>query len=77
MTQLLGQALAEVAQLPEDEQDAVAALILAEVDAERRWTAAFRASPDQLAALADEALGDCRRGKPQPFELSPRCRRTV
>ena len=69
MTQLLEQALAEVARLPEDEQDAVAALVLAEVDAERRWTAAFRASPDQLAALAHEAIGDDRRGRTQTLEL--------
>ena len=69
MTQLLEQALAKVAQLPHDEQEAVAALILAELDAEQRWTEAFRTSPDQLAVLADEALGDYHLGKTQALEL--------
>ncbi len=69
MTQLLARALAEVAQLPRGEQDAVAALILAELDAESRWAAVFQASPGQLAALAEEAFDDYRRGKTQSIKF--------
>lgn len=37
MTQLLERAYAEVAQLPEPEQDIIAALILGELEDERKW----------------------------------------
>ncbi len=48
MTRLIEQAFAKIAELPDDEQDAVAALILAELAAEERWDTAFRASPDHI-----------------------------
>lgn len=66
MTRLIEQAFAKIAELPDDEQDAVAALILAELAAEERWDTAFRASPDQLATLAEEALDEYRCGATQP-----------
>ena len=56
MTQLLERAFAEASKLPEPEQDSFASLLLAELDSERRWSQAFAASQDKLAALADEAL---------------------
>lgn len=68
MTRLLDQALARVSQLPDDEQDAGAALILAELEDEDRWNDAFASSTDHLAALADEALTEHRRGETQPFD---------
>lgn len=71
MTRLLEQAFAKVAELPDDEQDAVAALILGELAAEKRWDEAFRASPDQLAILAEEALDEFRRGATQPLDPLP------
>ena len=56
MTQLLEQAFAEAAKLPEGEQDSVASLLLAELESERRWSKTFASTQDKLAALADEAL---------------------
>lgn len=56
MTQLLDRAFAVAASLPEMEQDAIASLLLSELESERQWSASFAASQSQLAALADEAL---------------------
>lgn len=63
MTDLMERALAEINKLPAQEQDALAAWILEELDSERRWMDAFAASQDLLAELADEALAEHRAGK--------------
>ena len=63
MTQLLEQALAQVQQLPQTEQDAIAALILEELADERRWDEAFAKSQDQLARLAARAREEIRAGR--------------
>jgi hypothetical protein len=60
MTELLRTAFLAAQALPDDEQDALAAIILAEIDDERRWAAAFRRSPEVLAELAAEALAEHR-----------------
>lgn len=63
MTQLLEQALDRVHRLPDVEQDAIAAVILEELEDETRWQLAFAQSQDQLALLAQEALAEFRSGK--------------
>lgn len=63
MTQLLQKAFAEVSRLPEDEQDAIAAIVLAELSSERRWSELFEKSQDVLEELAEEALAEHRAGK--------------
>ncbi len=63
MTQLLQKAFAEVSRLPEDEQDAIAAIVLAELSSERRWNELFEKSQDVLEELAEEALAEHRTGK--------------
>lgn len=65
MTQLLERAYAEVAQLADTEQDAIAALILDELEDERRWQTAFALSQGALARLAQEALTEHRAGRTQ------------
>lgn len=62
MTKLLEKAFAEAASLPDAEQDALAARILAEIEDERAWDRAFAATTDaqwdKLAAMAQrEAKG--------------------
>lgn len=69
MTQLLERAFAAAAKLPDTEQDAVASLLLAELESEHRWAEAFAKSQDQLAALADEALRELEAGETQPMDL--------
>ena len=58
MTELLEEAFAKVARLPDHEQDAFARRLMDELESERRWSRAFETSQGQLAALAREALED-------------------
>lgn len=69
MTQLLERAFAAASKLPEPEQDAFASLLLAELDAEQRWSAAFAATQDPLSELADEALREFGAGQTHPMDL--------
>ena len=68
MTELLERALAEVAKLSPADQDTIAAIILDELEDERRWDEAFARSADKLAALAREARVERRRGETQPLD---------
>ena len=68
MTQLLEKAISEIRKLSNDEQDAIAAVLMAELESERRWERAFESTADQLSGLADEALREYREGKTEPFE---------
>jgi len=63
MTQSLEAAFAKASQLPEEEQETLAALILAEIESEQRWDGAFAKSQDRLAELADQALAEHRAGR--------------
>jgi hypothetical protein len=69
MTELLEQAIARLKTLPSSEQDAIATMILEELEQERRWDESFARSPDLLAQLAAEAMAEHRAGKTQ--ELDP------
>ena len=69
MTKLLEQAVAKARKLPATEQDALATLILEELEDESRWEKAFGQSQEVLARLADEAMVEDRAGKTQ--ELDP------
>ena len=68
MTQLLERAFAEASKLPEPEQDAVASVFLAELEAERHWTQLFASSQDELFQLADEALREFEAGETLPMD---------
>lgn len=63
MTELLEKALAEVSKLSAEEQDVIAALILGALEDERQWEAAFAASQEKLAILAEKAREDIRAGR--------------
>lgn len=68
MTKALKDAFREAQELPEGEQDQLAAAIRAEIEAERAWEAQLAASGDALAALADEALAEHRSGRTLPLD---------
>lgn len=68
MTQLLDKAVSEAAKLPEPEQDALAAILLGEMESERLWSDSFAKSQDALADLAAEALAEHAAGKTKPFQ---------
>lgn len=69
MTKLLEQAIARLKTLPANEQDAIAVMILEELEDEIRWDEAFKRSKDSLALLAAQAMAEYRAGKTQ--ELDP------
>ena len=69
MTELLQQAFSEAAKLPAQEQDLLAARLLAELAAEDEFDRAIARSSDKLARLAAEALEEHRAGRTQ--ELDP------
>ena len=66
MTELLEQVIAKLKTLPASEQDAMAALILEELEDETRWDRAFEQSQHVLAFLAAEAMAEYQAGKTQP-----------
>jgi hypothetical protein len=63
MNTRLGEAFAQAAQFPPDEQEALAALLLDEIASERLWDQAFAQSQNQIAKLADEALTEFQEGR--------------
>jgi hypothetical protein len=67
MTQLLDKAVLAASKLPEPEQDALAAILLAEIESERRWAESFEKSQDLLADLATEARAEYAAGKTKAF----------
>lgn len=69
MTQLLKKAFRAAEALPEAEQDALAASILADLEDERRWSESFARSPDVLSMLADEARAEHRAGQTLPLDI--------
>jgi hypothetical protein len=60
MTELLQQAIAQMQQLPPDQQDAIAARLLAELQDEQKWEARFAATTDdqwdQMAAMVRQEI---------------------
>lgn len=70
MTKLLERAFREAAKLSPEEQDAVAAILLAELESERRWGKAFRESQGQLSTLAREARVEDDRGDTEDLDPS-------
>jgi hypothetical protein len=68
MTELLEQAISKLKTLPTSEQDAMASIILQEIEDERRWDESFARSPDLLAKLAAEAMAEYHAGKTLPLD---------
>ena len=68
MTKLLEKALEKVSALPQDEQDAIASQILAELEEEAAWGERFARQGGKLRRLADEALAEHHRGETRPLD---------
>jgi hypothetical protein len=69
MTKLLEQAVAKARELPEAEQDAIAQLVIDEIESEQRWDELITKSPEKLKKLADRAWAEHEAGGSQ--ELDP------
>jgi hypothetical protein len=72
MNPLLEKALAEVARLPDADQEAIASLILDEIAAERGWDERFARTQDQLGDLVRSARAEVARGDVQSGDPSDR-----
>lgn len=68
MGRLLQKAVAEASKLPEAEQEAVGAWLLAELESERRWDDLFARSQDMLTEMAAEAIREDEAGLTQPLD---------
>ena len=68
MTQALSAAVATAALLPAEEQDALAAILLEEMESEERWNALFADSQNLLERLAHEAIEDVQAGRVAPID---------
>ena len=67
MTDLLEKAFQEASRLPPREQDALASVLLAELESERDWQKRFADSQDALSTLADRAIGELEEGTTEPL----------
>jgi hypothetical protein len=63
MTQLLKDAIKQVEKLTTEEQNAIAAMILDELEDDRKWDEAFARSQNRLAQLADKVRADIDEGR--------------
>jgi hypothetical protein len=69
MTKLLEKAVAKARELPEAEQNAIAQIVIDEIESERRWDELLAKSPEKLRKLADRAWAEHEAGGSQ--ELDP------
>jgi hypothetical protein len=60
--------MVEASKLPDEEQEAFAAFMLAELESERRWEDLFARSQDVLARMAEEARREYRAGLTQSLD---------
>jgi hypothetical protein len=72
MSRLMEQAIQELKQLPEEDQESIASIILQEIDSERRWEELFARpeSADLLSKMADEAMTQARAGQARKLDVS-------
>jgi hypothetical protein len=72
MTQLMEQAFERASGLPDEEQNAIASIILREIESEVRWNELFaqQRSIDLLSQMADEALAEARAGRARKLDLN-------
>jgi hypothetical protein len=69
MTKLLETAVAKARELPEAEQDAIARIVIDEIESEQRWDKLVADSPEKLQKLADRAWAEHEAGGSQELDL--------
>ena len=68
MTDMLKKAFDAASQLPDEEQDAVAEWLLAELASEERWEERFAGTQNALSVLAREAMDENQRGETEDLD---------
>ncbi len=74
MTQMLQSAIERINKLPAEEQDAIAALIMTEIEDEEAWAARFQATSDeQWDRMAESVRREIAAGDISPLDdvISP------
>ncbi|CAA7615646.1 conserved hypothetical protein [Magnetospirillum sp. LM-5] len=72
MNKILERAIAELARLSEEEQEAYGLQLLEELENERGWDERFAKSQDVLGAMAAQAREERAQGEVSPFDPSDR-----
>lgn len=70
MTLLLEKAFKRVSALSAKKQNALAHILLAEIDVDEQWDVSFKSSQHELAELAGNALAEHRKGKSRVMDVS-------
>ena len=72
MSRLMEQAIQKLKQLPEQDQESIASIILQEIESESRWEELFARplSADLLSRMADEALAGIRAGRARKLDIN-------
>jgi hypothetical protein len=68
MTTALQDAFNQASALPDAQQEALAAIVLEEIAAEKKWQKAFEGSQDVLARMATEAVAEDERGETRDLD---------
>jgi len=68
MSNLLDEAYAAAKELPEEAQEAIGAVLLAEMDADQRWEQLLSQPSDVIERMIDKALENHRLGKTLPLD---------
>jgi hypothetical protein len=68
-TQLLERAFAEAAKLPIPQQDALATLVMEEMEAEKKWDDTFANSQHMLSKMAEQALAEHKNGETRQLDV--------
>jgi len=70
MTALLEKAFDRVSALPVKRQNALAHLLMSEIEIDNQWDASFKSSQLELSELAGNALAEHRKGKTRVMNVS-------
>ena len=72
MSELIEQVIQKIKQLPEQDQESIASIILQEIESEHRWDKLFGRpeSADILSRMADKALAEVRAGRATPLDVN-------
>jgi hypothetical protein len=68
MTKALQEAIERLKQVPEDRQDALAALLLHELEEDERWARSTAAHSEKLQGFVRDVLEANRRGECEPLD---------
>ncbi|MBT3880040.1 MAG: hypothetical protein HON76_01100 [Candidatus Scalindua sp.] len=68
MTKLLEKAFNQASKLADASQDAIAAIVLEELEDEKKWETSFANSQESLSKLATKVRNEIKQGETLPFD---------